>query len=319
MKKLSRRAMLAATGATILPLAAEAAYPEKPILYLCPLPAGGLLDSHMRLLAEHVSKQLGRQMLVDCKPGATATLAASNIVHAKPDGYSLATLMVTSLRFPYYNDVAWDPLRDFTYIIGLSNIVVGIVVRADSPYQTFGELIEAGRKTPEKLNYATSGLGGTGHLAALQIEQASGARFTHVPFKGGPESLQGLLGGYIDFMCDGAAWAPMVDSGKLRLLTMATESRVRRYPQAPTLRERGIDVVGWSPYGVVGPRNMAPEVVATLHDAFKKASEEPANIALLERFVQEPWYRDPTSYRAWAEEYHATIKPTMVRAGLIKA
>ena len=317
MRNLTRRSLVGA-AASLPWTAAQAGYPEKPILYLCPLPAGGLLDSHMRFLAERVSKTLGQQVLVDCKPGATATLAAASIVHAKPDGHSLATMMVTSLRFPYSNDVSWQPLRDFTYIIGLSNVVIGIVVRADSPYRTVEELIDAGRTSPEKLNYATSGLGGTGHLTALQIEQATGSRFTHVPFKGGPESLQGLIGGYIDFMCDGAAWAPMVDSGKLRLLAMATETRMHRYPQVPTLRERGLDVVGWSPYGVVGPKAMAPELVGTIHDAFKAASDNPGNAALLERFVQEPWYRDPAAYRRWAEQYYATIEPTLAKAGLVK-
>lgn len=99
---------------------------------------------------------------------------------------------------------------------------------------------------------------------------------------------------------------------------MATENRVKRYPDRPTLRERGIDVVGWSPYGIVGPKGMAPELVKTIHDAFKKASDDPGNAALLERFVQEPWYRDPAAYRAWAEDYRTAIKPAMVRAGLMK-
>lgn len=175
MPRMTRRQMLAGAvtgGLTATPV--FAAYPEKPILYLCPLPAGGLLDTHMRFLAEHAGRTLGQQVLVDCKPGATATLAATNILHAKPDGYSLATMMATSLRFPYYNDVNWDPLRDFTYIMGLSNIVIGIVVKADAPWRTIEDLIEAGRRTPEKLNYGTSGIGGTGHLTALEIERVSG-------------------------------------------------------------------------------------------------------------------------------------------------
>jgi tripartite-type tricarboxylate transporter receptor subunit TctC len=319
-RPLARRQLLGAAAAVALPFGpAMAKYPEKPVMYLCPLPAGGLLDTHMRFLAEHAARELGQPILVDCKPGATATLAAANIVRSKSDGYALATMMVTSLRYPYYNEVSWDPLRDFTYIIGLSNVVMGIVVRADAPWRTVEELIEAGRKSPEKLNYGTSGIGGTGHLTALQIERSSGARFTHVPFKGGPETIQAVLGGHIDFMCDGAAWAPAVDGGKFRLLAMATEQRVKRYPEAPTLRERGIDVVGWSPYGIVGPKDMPSDLVTTIHDAFKKASGDPGNAALLERFVQEPWYRNPADYRAWAEEYHATIKPTMIRAGLIKS
>jgi tripartite-type tricarboxylate transporter receptor subunit TctC len=317
--KMSRRRALAGAAALMLPLnAVEAKFPEKPVMFLCPLPAGGLLDTHMRFLAERVASTVGQPVLVDCKPGATATLAAANIVHSRPDGHALATMMVTSLRYPYYNDTPWHPLRDFTYIIGLSNVVVGIVVRADSPWQTINDLIEAGRKQPEKLNFGTSGLGGTGHLLAIDIETTTGARFTHIPFKGGPETIASVLGGHIDFMCDGAAWAPAVDSGKLRLLALATEQRTRRYLDIPTLRERGIDAVGWSPYGVVGPKGMPDDVVSAVHDAFKKAMDSPDHAALLDRFVQEEWYRSPADYRAWAEDYYASVKPSLIRAGLAK-
>lgn len=315
----TRRDVLGGAAAVALPLgAAQAKYPEKPVMLLSPLPAGGLLDTHMRFLAERASKVLGEQVLVDYRLGAAATLAAANVANAKPDGQTLATMMVTSLRFPFYNDVSWQPLRDFTFIIGLSNVVIGIVVRADAPWRTIEELADAARKTPEKLNFGTTGIGGTGHLTALEVERVTGARFTHVPFKGGPETIQAVLGGHIDFMCDGAAWAPMVDSGKFRLLAMATENRVKRYPEVPTLRERGVDVVGWSPYGIVGPKGMAPDLVKTIHDAFKVGFDDPGHAELLARFVQDPWYRDPAGFRAWAEEYSTTVKPMLVRAGLAK-
>ncbi|HQD81813.1 MAG TPA: tripartite tricarboxylate transporter substrate binding protein, partial [Quisquiliibacterium sp.] len=210
------------------------------------------------------------------------------------------------------------PLKDFTFIIGLSNFTFGIVVNADSPYKTIDDLIAAGKAEPGKLTSGSTGQGGTGHLVLLDIEKATGAKFNQIPFKGGPDGIQALLGKHIDFITDGAQWAPLVDDGRLRLLAMATEQRIARYKDVPTLRERGIDAVGWSPYGLVGPKGMAPEVVKTLHDAFKTAVEDPPVDALLEKFLQVRWYKSSADYRAWAERYFTDIKPTLVRAGLAK-
>ena len=150
------------------------------------------------------------------------------------------------------------------------------------------------------------------------MEKATGAKFIQVPFKGGPDAVQALLGKHIDFITDGTQYAPLVEDGRVRVLAMATEQRVSRFKDTPTFRERGIDAIGWSPYGLVGPKGMAPDVVRALHDAFKTAMEDPAVDALLERFIQVRWYKSSADYRAWAESYFTEIKPTLVRAGLAK-
>ncbi len=320
---MHRRTVLAAgtagAAALIAPaLRAQAKFPTRPITVYGALPAAGVMDQHLRALAERAYKILGQPIVIEAKPGAGATLAPQLIQNAPPDGHLIAAMTVNSLRYPYYQKTSYDPLKDFTYIIGLSNFTFGVVVLADSPYKTIEDLVAAGKATPGKLSSGSTGQGGTGHLILLDIEKATGAKFTQVPFKGGPDGLQALLGKHIDFVTDGAQWAPLVEDGRLRLLAMATEQRVSRFPNVPTLRERGIDAVGWSPYGLVGPKGMAPEVVKTLHDAFKTAMEDPPVDALLEKFIQLRWYKSSAEYRAWAESYHVDIKPTLARAGLVQ-
>lgn len=316
---MKRRSILAAGAAALIAPAARAQgkFPSRSITIYGALPAAGVMDQHLRALAERAHKTLGQSIVIEAKPGAGATLAPQLIQAAPPDGHLLAAMTVNSLRYPYYQKTTYDPLKDFTFIIGLSNFTFGVVVHADSPYRTIEDLIAAGKANPGKLSSGSTGQGGTGHLILLDIERATGAKFTQVPFKGGPDGIQALLGKHIDFITDGAQWGPLVEDGRLRLLAMATEQRVARFKDAPTLRERGIDAVGWSPYGLVGPRGMAPEVVKTLHDAFKSAMEDPAIDALLEKFVQVRWYQSSADYRGWAEKYFVDIKPTLVRAGLV--
>ena len=320
---MDRRSVLSAgaAGAAALlapSLRAQPKFPTRPITIYGALPAAGVMDQHLRALGERAQKVLGQSIVIEAKPGAGATLAPTLIQNAQPDGHLLAAMTVNSLRYPYYQKTAYDPLKDFTFIIGLSNFTFGIVVNADSPYKTIDDLIAAGKAEPGKLTSGSTGHGGTGHLVLLDIEKATGAKFNQIPFKGGPDGIQALLGKHIDFITDGAQWAPLVDDGRLRLLAMATEQRIARYKDVPTLRERGIDAVGWSPYGLVGPKGMAPEVVKTLHDAFKVAVEDPPVDVLLEKFLQVRWYKNSADYRGWAERYFVDIKPTLVRAGLAK-
>ena len=228
-------------------------------------------------------------------------------------------MSINSLRYPHYQDVPWHPLRDFVYVTGLSSYTMGIVVRADAPWKTVEDLIAAGKKEPEKYAYGTSGIGGSGNLFMIEIDQATGAKFTHVPYKGGAEWVQALLAGHIHFLADASQWAPLVDAGQFRLLAAATEQRIPRYPNTPTLVERGINAIAHSPYGLVAPRGTPPAAVQALHEAFSEVLGDAGLQALLERFVQVPWRRTPEQYRAYAEEYFVSVKPLLIKAGLAKS
>ncbi|HJQ59019.1 MAG TPA: tripartite tricarboxylate transporter substrate binding protein [Vineibacter sp.] len=292
--------------------------PSRPISIYNPFAAGGVTDIHLRFLAERASKMLGQQVLVDPKLGAGGTLAAAQMQHAKPDGHTLACMSINSLRYPHYQETAWHPLRDFTYIIGLSTYTLGVIVRADSPWKTIEDLIAAGKREPDKYNYGNSGAGGSGQLLMIDVEQATGAKFTSVPYKGGAEWMQALLGGHIDFISDASQWVPFVESGQARILALATEERLPKFPDAPTLLERGIKAVGYSPYGLIGPKGLPPAIVTAVHDTFKEAMADPAHAKLLDQFSQASWYKSPAEYRAFAEKYFEDIKPALIKAGLAK-
>ena len=319
-----RRRALAAGLGTLLAApglaSAQAARwkPERPITIYNPFAVGGITDLHLRFLGERVGRILGQQVLVEARAGAAGTLAPAALVNAKPDGHTLACYTINSLRYPHYQPVNWHPLRDFSFITGLSSYTFALVVRADSPWKTVEDLFAAGKADPEKYTFGTSGIGGSGHLMMIEIEQNVGARFTHVPYKGGAEWMQALVAGHIHFVADASQWGPFVDDGRCRILAMATEQRLPRYANVPTLRERGVDAVGQSPYGLVGPKDLPPATVQSLHDAFTEASADPELQKLLDRFVQVPWKRNPIEYRAFAEQYFNNVKPLLIKAGLAK-
>ena len=321
---MRRRQFAALAGASLvappaLVLAQAAWKADKPITIYNPFAAGGGTDIHLRLMGETAGPKLGQPILVDAKPGAAGTLAPALLLNSRPDGHTLACMSINSLRYPHYQPTSWNPVRDFTYIVGLSAYTIGIVVRSDAPWQTLDELVAAAKKDPDKYNYATSGIGGTGQLTMIEVEQTTGAKFTHVPYKGTAEWTQALLGSQVDFICDGAQWAPMVDAGKFRILAMATEQRIAKYKDVPTLLELGIKVVGQSPYGLVGPKDLPPNVVSAVHLAFKQAMQDPRVDKLLDSFLQAPWYRSPAEYRAFAEKYFVEVKPLLIKSGLAKS
>jgi len=324
VERVGRRHVLAslAGGALAAPavLRAQGTWkPAKPITIYNPLAAGGVCDVHLRFLGERVGRKWGQQVIVDVKAGAGATLAAAQMVNTRPDGYTVACMTINSLRYPHYQTANWHPLRDFSYITGLSEFTFGVVVRADAPWQTIGDLVETGKREPEKLNYGTSGIGGTGHLLMLETEQATGARFTHIPYKGGAEFMPALLGEHIHFVPDGAQWAPFVESGHVRLLAMATPERFAKYPDKPTLIERNINAVAVSPYGLVGPKDLPQGVIQTLHEVYSEAMNDAGHQPLLDKFIQVPWRRNPQEYRAFAEKYFVDVKPMLIKSGLAKA
>ena len=317
-----RRSALKAVGGLLAAPAIVSAQsrwkPDKPITIYNPFAAGGVTDLQLRYMADKVSRMLGQPVLVEIKAGAAGTLAPAQLMSARPDGHQLACMSINSLRYPHYQQVSWHPLRDFAYVTGLSSYTMGIVVRADAPWRTIEDLIAAGKREPEKFTYGTSGVGGSGNLMMIEIDQSHGAKFTHVPFKGGAEWTQALLAGHINFLADAAQWAPFVDAGQFRILAMATEQRVAKYGSVPTLMERGINVIAHSPYGLVAPKDTPTGIVQTIHEAFAEVSNDPGLLQLLDRYLQVPWKRNPAEYRAYAENYFNTIKPLLIRSGLAK-
>ncbi len=144
---------------------------------------------------------------------------------------------VTIFRLLHMQKTPYDPMKDFSQILHTSAYTFGVVVRADSPLKTFEDVIAFAKANPGKFTYATPGAGSSLHIAMEQIALKAGVKFTHVPFKGGPESWAALEGGHVMADADATGWAPLVDAGKFRLLCIWTQERSPRWPDAPTLKE----------------------------------------------------------------------------------
>ena len=300
-----------------LALAVQAqSFPSKPVTLIVPWPAGGSSDIYFRKLGEVTARHLGQPLVIENRPGGSGMNGPTTMAKtAKPDGYTISQLVITAFRMPHMQKVDWDPINDFTYIIGLAGYTFGVVVKADSPFRSFNDLITYARANPGKLSYATPGTGTSLHLAMEEIAAKAGVQFLHVPFKGYGDGAIALMGGHVMVQVDSTGWAKQVDSGAQRLLATLGDKRTRW--NAPTVKELGVDTVSNSPYGLVGPKGMPREVVKVLHDAFKKSLEDPEYLKLLAQLDQPGWYKSGEEYRKWAIETLAAERAVIERVGLL--
>ena len=316
MTFLFRIAMAAFSLLAFATPALAQSYPNRPITLIVPWPAGGSTDTHLRKLGELASKHLGQPIIIENKPGFGGMLGPSSMAKsAAPDGYTLSQLTVGAFRTPHMQKVDWDALRDFTYIIGVSGYTFGVVVRTDSPFKTFNDLIAYAKANPEQMSFASTGTGTSPHLLMEEVASKAGVKFLHVPFKGNADSTQALMGGHVMVQSDATGWGKFVDAGTFRLLVTFGGERTRW--GAPTAKELGYDVVSYSPYGIVGPRGMDPKVVKIIHDAFKKAIDDPENAKILQQLDQVYWYKNSEDYAKWAAETNVSERALIERLGLL--
>ncbi len=294
-------------------------FPTRPITLIMPWPAGSGVDLWHRALADAASKILGQPVIVDNRTGGAGTVGpAAMAASAKADGYTISQIPVTVQRLPAMRKSTYDPVKDFTYIIHTSGYTFGVVVRADSPFKSFKDLIDFARANPGKMTYATPGAGTSLHIGMEQIALKAGVKFTHVPYKGGPEGWAAVEGGHVMADADATGWAPLVDSGKFRLLVVWTAERNPRWPSVPTLKEVGFDFVIDSPFGLAGPKGMDPAVVKTLHDAFKAALADPKAEELRKKYDYPIRYMPTADYQRFVEQIVASERELVTKLGLAK-
>jgi len=312
-----RDALLALLAIGAAPPSAKAQqFPSKPITLICPWPAGGSTDVALRAFAGAVSKSLGQTVVVENRPGASGTLGAAAMVSARPDGYTLTQMHLSVLRLPHMQKVGYDPLKDLTYFIGLTGYTYGIVVRADSPWKTFQDVIAWARENPGRLAYGSPGVGTGPHITMEAIAENMEVKLLHVPFKGGAESMQSLLGGHTMLMADSTGWAPLVNDGRVRLLVTWGAERTKSWPKVPILKELGVDIVYSTPWGIAGPRGMDPQVVNILHDAFRMALNDANVRQILERLDQPIIYMPTAEYTDFNRTQFEREKAVVEKLGL---
>ncbi len=313
-----RRHLLAlAALAVAAPSVLAQAFPTRPITLIVPWPAGGSTDRHLRTLAEAASKHLGQPVIVTNQPGGGGTNGPGNMaMQAKPDGYTIAQFPMGMLRIPHMQKTAWNPVSDFSFIIGVTGYTFGFVVKADSPYKTFNDFLEAARKQPGKIDFGSTGTGTSPHLLIEEVSDVAKVQLNHIPFKGNADLMQALLGGHVMSASDATGWDKFVDSGQMRLLVTFGDQRIKRWPNVPTAKDLGYNVVANSPYGLAGPKGIDPAVMKTLHDAFKKAMDDPKHVEVLEQLNQPVWYKNSADYASWARETFSKEKGLIDKLGL---
>jgi len=315
----NRRAVLQSAAASCAALALPAlaqAFPARPIKLICPWPAGGATDAVMRALADSAGKALGGQMVVENKAGASGMLGPNELVQARPDGYTLSQLTIGVARLPHMQKMQFDPLKDFSYVACLTGYTFGMVVKGDSPIKSIKDLVDYAKANPGKFTYGSPGNGTTPHLAVEEFADKAGIRLQHVPFKGFADGMQAMLGGHVMAHSDSTGWSPHVDAGTARLLATYGGKRTKKWPAVPTLNELGYDTISDSPFGIGGPRGMEPAVTQKLHDAFKKAIEDPAVLATFEKYDQSVIYMNSADYAKFIADQYAKEKVLIERLGL---
>ena len=312
MHRLHKWLVLAAASLAMSNALAQS-FPNRPVTLIVPWPAGGATDQVMRALATATEKYLGQAIIVENKPGAGGTLGAQAMVTTKPDGYTVTQIPISVFRIPHTTKVGYDPMADLTYLIGISGYTFGVAVRADARWKTWEEMVAYAKANPGKLTYGTPGANTSLHITMEEIAHRNGIQWTQVPFKGNADNMQALLGGHIDASADATGWGPHVDAGKMRLLATWGANRTKRWPNAPTLKELGYDIVSTSPYGIAGPKGMDPNVAKILHDAFKKGMEDPIHLQAMEKYDQDLIYMSSEGYAKFARDSFASEKTTMAR------
>ena len=317
----TRRAVLGGAASLLaLPafaLAQPASYPARAITLIVPWPAGGQTDITMRILADLASRSLGQPVVIDNRPGAAGTLVGPAQHNAAPDGYVLGQLPLTLYRAPLQRKLSWDPLRDITPVIQVSGVTFGIVVPADSGFQSLADLLAWGRQHPGELTVGSTGVGSTAHLAMEDVLSREGIRYIHVPYKGTADQMLAVATRTLMVGVNSTGFAPYVETGRLRLLATFNAQRSKRWPQVPTLRELGHpEAVYTSPYGIGVPAGTDPAIVRRLHDAFKAAMFDPQHLQELAKYDQEPEYLDTADYGRFVQDVTARERLLLARLGL---
>jgi tripartite-type tricarboxylate transporter receptor subunit TctC len=266
---------LAATGAL------AQAWPSKPVTFIVPFPPGGSTDMIARAVIPTVQAKTGGTVIVDNRAGAGGAIGAAAVKNAKPDGY---TILVSSLG-PFVigphllkGTAGYDPTKDFDYISVAVQAPNVLTVRADSPYKSFADLLKFMKANPEKVTFASAGNGTSDHLTAELFWQETGAKGTHIPYKGGAPALTDLLGGQVDATFGNINTVmPQIRAGKLRALAITSNQRSPLLPDAPTMTElgyKGVTVYSWQAFAA--PKGTPAEVKTKMREAVVAALNDPA-------------------------------------------
>jgi tripartite-type tricarboxylate transporter receptor subunit TctC len=258
---------------------ANAAFPDHPIRLVVPSGAGGVTDSLARLLAIELSQNLGQQVFVENRPGASGITGTQFVATSSPDGYTLLMVFPSHVANPsLFSKLPYDTIKAFVPISMVSNVSMVFVVPKDSPANNIKEFITYAKSNPGKLNFATVGSGSLGHLGAELFNSMAGTSITHIPYKGSPQAMTALISGEANMylVASASSALPLINAKQIKALGVSTKERLPILPNTPPISEsiKGYDVQGWN--GIMAPAGTPPDIIEKLNKAIIKsvASEE---------------------------------------------
>lgn len=303
---------------TISSTLAQDIWPSKPIRIIVPFPAGGSSDPPIRVLAHKLQEALGQSVIVENIAGGGGSLATARMAQAQPDGYTLGMGAVGTLSIAPHllSKVGYDPLKSFTPITVLGEYANVLVVNTEKPYKSVADLIKAAKADPGKINFGSAGNGSSNHLSAELLSNLTGAKFTHVPYRGTGPALNDLVAGRLDFMFDVTSNSlPWIQSGKLRALGVTSPMPARQLPGVPPLAQSvtGYEVLGW--IGLIGPAGLPPKVLERLSAEMEKIMQSPDFISQYSGFGFEPRFTKPDRFAALIKKDYDFWGPVVKASG----
>jgi tripartite-type tricarboxylate transporter receptor subunit TctC len=279
-----------------------AEYPTKPIRLIVPFSPGGSNDIMARLAAQKFTENLGQQVIVDNRPGASGIVGTELATEAQPDGYTLLMMSLTLTVNPsLYRKLPYDTVKDLIPVSLIASAPLMLVVNPSLPVKSVKELIDHAKANPGKLNFGSGGAGTTPHLAGEMLNTMAGLQMTHVPYKGGGPALADLVGGQIQLMLENIpSTLPFVKAGKLRALAVSGKKRSPLVPDLPTLDEAGLkgyEIVGWN--GLFFPAGTSPAIVKTIHSQTVTMLTQPDVKERLARLGAEAVGNSPAEFAAF--------------------
>lgn len=297
--KFARRALLGAMLAALAtPTLAADDWPNKPVRVIVPSSPGGGTDIYARLLTQQLGNLLGQTFVVDNRPGASGIIGADAVARSAPDGYTILVASNSSITISpgLYTNLPFDAAKDFTAIARGVMAPMVLAVNSNEPYQTLDQLLAAGKAKPDELFYGSAGVASAPYLGVRMLDEITGTKFNHVPYKGVGPGIQDLLAGRIQFMMpDVAAVRGFLADGRLRAL--AVNQRTDVLPNVKTFEElgvKGMDAV--VSFSVLGPANLPAPIVEKLSKAVNDAMRDPETAKRLNELVLVPVFDTPAEF-----------------------
>lgn len=254
---------------------AVAQYPSRPITFIVPIPPGGSTDIAYRLISKGAEKYLGQPIVVDNKPGAGSTIGVAAVAASKPDGYTIGGMTHSALYvYPILENLPYQPLRDLRFLLQFGDYNMSIYVKADSPFKTLSDLIDNVKQNPKKLTYGAGGTRTLQNIIFMQVLQREKLEMNLIPFRGGPEVQQALLGAHID-VAVGDFNYPLYEAAKIRLLSLLRDTRSEAYPDVHILKDFGYDVPCPLSFVIGGPKGLPDGIARKIENAYTKAMQDP--------------------------------------------